>query len=69
MNREEIQDDILKISSNNILIELATGVGKTKIALELMDKKVIPDSRILIVVPRLVLINGDMRTIFPMLPL
>lgn len=58
MNREEIQDDILKISSNNILIELATGVGKTKIALELMNKKVIPDSRILIVVPRLVLINN-----------
>lgn len=58
MTREEIANDILNINCHNLLIELATGVGKTKIALDLINNKTIPDSQILIVVPRLVLITN-----------
>lgn len=57
MTREQIREEILKIPSKNILLLLATSVGKTKCALDFIcDKK--PLGKTLIVVPRLVLIDG-----------
>lgn len=56
MTREQIKEEILKIENNNILLELSTGVGKTFLAIQLM-KKYNPKS-LLIIVPRLVLIDN-----------
>ena len=57
MTREEARDEILSIESPNILCELPTSFGKTKVALDLMSKRLPIKSgiRILIVVPRVVL--------------
>lgn len=57
MAREEIRDNVLELQSNNILVELPTGVGKSKIALDFINSKNL-NGNILIVVPRLVLINN-----------
>ena len=63
MTLEEARDEILKIESPNILCELPTSFGKTRIALDIMRKR-FPISniqepiKILIVVPRLVLIDN-----------
>lgn len=60
MNRDDIRDQILDAPSNSILCELPTGVGKSKIALDYMCSKLdksLPIN-ILIVVPRLVLIDN-----------
>ena len=60
MTREEVGVEILGIQSSNILCELPTSFGKTRVALDLMAKRV-PCSitkHILIVVPRLVLIKN-----------
>ena len=56
MTRDDIKEEILKIENNNILLELSTGVGKTFLAIQLM-KKYNPKS-LLIIVPRLVLIDN-----------
>lgn len=56
MTREQASETILSLTSANILVELPTGYGKTKIALNLLNKYK-PES-ILIVVPRLVLIQN-----------
>lgn len=56
MTRDNIKEEILKIENNNVLLELATGTGKTKLAIDLM-KKYNPKS-LLIIVPRLVLIDN-----------
>lgn len=56
MTRDNIKEEILKIENNNILLELSTGVGKTFLAIQLM-KKYNPKS-LLIIVPRLVLIDN-----------
>lgn len=53
MTREEVSKEVLSIDTSNILLELATGVGKSKLALDLI-KKHNPKS-ILILIPRLVL--------------
>lgn len=54
MNREQIQQDILHLESyTNILLKLATGVGKTKLALELIDQRA--SGPILIVYPKVTL--------------
>lgn len=60
MTREEARDEILSIESPNILCELPTSFGKTKAALDLMRKRISVDkgARILIVVPRLVLMDN-----------
>ncbi len=64
MTREEARDEILQIDSPNILCELPTSFGKTRIALELLKSKIpedkcnSTDTHILIVVPRLVLIDN-----------
>ena len=64
MNRDDIRDQVLSATSHSILCELPTGVGKSKIALDYMDSKlkylldIGENLRILIVVPRLVLISN-----------
>lgn len=55
MSRELITEEIAQIKNNNILLELATGTGKSKQALEIIKARN-PHS-ILIVVPKLVLID------------
>lgn len=57
MTREEIRNDILSLKSNCILAELPTSVGKSRVALDFMHDKEIK-GKILIVIPRLVLINN-----------
>lgn len=60
ITRETVGDEVLKTTSPNILCELPTGFGKSKIAIDLIQKyaegKAI--SRILIVAPRLVLFSN-----------
>lgn len=60
MNRDSVNKEILEISdkSKNILIELPTGFGKSKLALDILKKHIKTiDQKVLIVVPRLVLID------------
>ena len=56
MNRKQAQEEIMNIKSNAILCELPTSFGKSKIGIDLALRDT-PKS-ILIVVPRLVLINN-----------
>ena len=61
MTRETARDEILKIDNPNILCELPTSFGKSKIALDWLKKQISKPSnktKILIVVPRLVLIQN-----------
>lgn len=63
MTRENARDEILLIESPNILCELPTSFGKTKVALDLMQMRFptiehTTDTKILIVIPRLVLIDN-----------
>ena len=60
MNRNEFRKRVLEESCPNILLELATGFGKSWIALGLIKKKLsnINQPKILIVIPKLVLINN-----------
>lgn len=63
MKREEVRDEILKLTNPNILCELPTSFGKTKIALDLLktrlpEKDCTSNTRILVVIPRLVLIDN-----------
>ena len=63
LSREKARDEILLIESPNILCELPTSFGKTKVALDLMQMRFPTieytiDTRILIVIPRLVLIDN-----------
>ena len=57
MTREEILQEVLQIHSKNKLLMLGTGIGKTRIALELLNQ-INPTGKILIVIPRLVLIQN-----------
>ena len=57
MTREEIQQEVLALNSNSILVEAATGVGKSLISM-LKIEKAAPDGRILVVIPRKVLIEN-----------
>ena len=57
MTREEVKEEILNIPNKNIVVELPTSFGKTRMAidrLKTIDKK----DKILIVIPRLVLIEN-----------
>ena len=56
--REEVSRVILDLPNPNILAELPTGFGKSKIAIDMINKYCNNFSRILIVVPRLVLIEN-----------
>ena len=57
MTREEILQEVLQIHNKNKLLMLGTGVGKSRIALELLNQ-INPTGKILIVIPRLVLIQN-----------
>lgn len=56
IKRDTVRETVLSCGDKNILLELATGAGKTKIALEFLNKRT--KGSILIVVPRLVLIDN-----------
>lgn len=57
MTRDEIRDEIVKMTNPYILCEMPTGIGKSRVAIELMVERNIQPSKVLIVVPRLVLID------------
>lgn len=58
MNREELEPRFLASSSTNFVLELATGYGKSKLAIEKANQWKKEDYHILIVIPRLVLKGG-----------
>lgn len=55
IKRDTVRETVLNCGDRNILLELATGTGKTKMAIEFLAKKT--KGKILIVVPRLVLME------------
>ena len=57
MTREEVKQKVLNIPNSNILLELPTSFGKSKYGLDIMASRN-PKGKILIVVPRLVLIEN-----------
>ena len=57
MTREELASNFGSSDARNYILELATGYGKTKLALEKADQWNNPSATILIVIPRLVLIK------------
>lgn len=57
MTRDEILQEVSAIPNTNKLLMLSTGVGKTKIAIELTNQ-IKPSGKILVVIPRLVLIQN-----------
>lgn len=56
MTREEILNEVLKINTKYLCLELATSVGKSRMAIEWLCKLKV--SKVLVVVPRLVLIQN-----------
>lgn len=59
MNRNEILKDVLALKDNNICLELATGTGKTRLAIEILKHR--KCKKVLIAIPRLVLIDNWKR--------
>ena len=60
MNRDSVNKEVLELCDkhNNMLIELPTGFGKSKLALDILKKHITDmQQEVLIVVPRLVLID------------
>lgn len=60
MNRDSVNKEVLELSDKhkNLLIELPTGFGKSKLALDILKRHIIHlNQEVLIVVPRLVLID------------
>lgn len=51
LTREKVRNDILNLDNKKILVELPTGFGKSKIALDWLNKYYIKGNSILIVVP------------------
>lgn len=58
MTREKLAKVFLESNNNNYVLQLPTGFGKTLIALKKLDKWYHKDCRILIVIPKLVLIDN-----------
>lgn len=56
--RDKVLQRVLNVYRRSIVLELATGVGKTKLALEKVHQLYKEDSKILIVIPRNVLIDN-----------
>lgn len=52
MTREDIKQEVLDLRGNNWLLELGTGVGKSKLALDKLKSLNLKKSKLLIVVPR-----------------
>ena len=63
MNREETRATILNSNNNNLLLELPTSFGKSKLALDKLMQWYNPNDKILIVVPRNVLIKNWLEEI------
>lgn len=58
VSRAQVKKDILNMPNKHLLLELPTSFGKSKIAIDIIThRNITPDKRILIVVPRLVLID------------
>lgn len=58
MTRDSILADVLDISATSILLEMGTGTGKTKLALEKTKQWVTEDSKVLVVVPKTTVITS-----------
>lgn len=58
MTKDELREDVLKSSAKSILCELPTGVGKSLIAIDLIKRNYKKGDKILIVIPKLVLIDN-----------
>ena len=58
MTRDEIRDEIVNMTNPYILCEMPTGIGKSRVAIEMMVERKIQPSNVLIVIPRLVLIDN-----------
>lgn len=58
MNREELSSLLQKSNDKHIILQLGTGFGKTKLALEYINRSFHKSDNILIVIPRLVLIDN-----------
>lgn len=58
MTREEIIKRVRDSPNKNFLLVLPTGMGKTRVALEILRQRVFLEFPVLIVVPRLVLIDN-----------
>jgi superfamily II DNA or RNA helicase len=58
ISRAQVKRDILKMPNRYLLLELPTSFGKSRIAIDIIThRNITPDKKILIVVPRLVLID------------
>lgn len=57
-SRQAIHHHVLSTTLPHLVLELATGVGKTKLALDKLQQFLTPESRLLIVIPRNVLIQN-----------
>ena len=57
MTREELASSFQSSDARNYILELATGFGKTLLALKKAEQWDKPSATILIVIPRLVLIK------------
>lgn len=58
VSRDIVNKDILDMSNKHLLLELPTSFGKSRIAINIIThRNITPDKKILIVVPRLVLID------------
>ena len=58
MTKDELREEVLQSKAKNILCEFPTGVGKSKIAIELIRRNYKKGDKILIVIPKLVLIDN-----------
>ena len=61
ITREQVRDEILQVNNPTVLCELPTSFGKTKVALDWIGDRLgelTPMTHILVVIPRLVLINN-----------
>ena len=66
MNRQDILDDVLGIENKNIVLEFSTGTGKSLCALSVMRKHLTEcnsSDKVLIVIPKLVLIDNWLKEI------
>lgn len=58
MTKDEIREEVLQIKNNNVLCEIPTGTGKSRAAIEFAVQRGIKPSKLLIVIPRKVLIDN-----------
>lgn len=58
MTREDLTSQLLQAKEDNYLLELSTGYGKTKATLDKIQQWYTKDCKILVAVPKLVLIDG-----------